>query len=202
MIPAIFINLLVFATLSFFQNAAFTWSSRSRNSNDPAYHRKASWASNGVFYVTNVLLTLYIIKYHTFWMLALQGLVYTLATAEGSVAMMRRLIGKEKGKQKVGNQFTPEEVEVLRRVAAKKDGGGVNNVVVSVNFSTEDQETLRTMAQTFRENFEKVKNIRPHVVRIPEYRNLVPSIPVEELTTANRESFDVPPPFGKDSVGE
>ena len=92
------IMLAVFGAVCFFQNAAFTWSSRSRNSGDPSYHRKASWASNGVYYITNALLTIYIVKTQVWWMLALQGLIYTVMAAEGSVFMMRRLLVREKGK--------------------------------------------------------------------------------------------------------
>lgn len=108
--------LVLFAAVSFVQNAAFTWSSRSRNSNDPAYHRKASWASNGVYYITNALLTLYIVKFQAWYLLLAQGLVYTISTAEGSVLMMKRLLKKESGKRKVGNQFTDYEVQELRRI--------------------------------------------------------------------------------------
>lgn len=92
----------LFGVVSFVQNMAFTWSSRSRNSGDPAYHRRASWASNGVYYITNALLTLYIIKTQIWWMLLLQGLVYTITTAEGSVFMMKFLLKNEKGRRMVG----------------------------------------------------------------------------------------------------
>ncbi len=37
--------------VSFIQNMAFTWTSRSRNSGDPAYHRFAAWSSNGVWFL-------------------------------------------------------------------------------------------------------------------------------------------------------
>lgn len=114
-IPAM---LLLLGISCLFQNAAFTWSSRSRNSGDPDYHRKAAWASNSVYFITNVIATLYIIKFGGLWMLTLQGLVYTITASEGSVFMMKWLLAREKGKQKPGNQFTEEEAEVLKRVAA------------------------------------------------------------------------------------
>ena len=107
-----------------FQNAAFTWSSRSRNSGDPDYHRKAAWASNGVYFITNVITTLYIIRFGGLWMLALQGLVYTATASEGSVYMMKWLIAREKGKQKPGNQFTEEEAEVLKKLVAERTPQG------------------------------------------------------------------------------
>jgi hypothetical protein len=114
----------VFGIVSFLQNAAFTWCSRSRNSGDPDYHRKVSWASNGVCYITNVLLTIYIIKFGGLLMLALQGLVYTVSSAEGSVLMMKRLIAEEKGKQKVGNQFNEQEAIELRELLRQYTAAG------------------------------------------------------------------------------
>jgi len=49
------ILLLLLAAVSFVQNMAFTWSSRSRNSGDPSYHRYAAWGSNGVWFICNML---------------------------------------------------------------------------------------------------------------------------------------------------
>jgi hypothetical protein len=99
-------NLVLIAILAYIQNMAFTWSSRSRNSGDPAYHRKAAWASNGVFFVTNGLLfsvlTPIIRGEVGWWWFVIAGLVYCAATTEGSVYMMRRLIARETGKRKVG----------------------------------------------------------------------------------------------------
>lgn len=115
-LTAIFLYLALFAVICYVQNAAFTWSSRSRNSGDPEYHRKAALASNGVYYLTNALLTLYLIKFHAWYLILVQGVIYTISTAEGSVAMMKRLLKKEAGKRKVGNQFTDYEVQELRRI--------------------------------------------------------------------------------------
>jgi hypothetical protein len=96
--------LIPFGVISFIQNMAFTWSSRSRNSGDPDYHRKASWASNGVYYITNALLTIYIVKQMSHGVLPMlaSGVVYTLTTAEGSVFMMKKLLKAEQGKRMVG----------------------------------------------------------------------------------------------------
>jgi hypothetical protein len=122
-ITGLLLSLIPFAILSYIQNMAFTWSSRSRQSNDPNYHRKASWASNGIYYITNALLTFYIVKTQLWWMLLFQGVVYTLTTAEGSVHMMKVLLKKETGKRKVGNQFTEEQVEILRTRSLFVDTG-------------------------------------------------------------------------------
>jgi hypothetical protein len=115
-IIAVIFMLVVFGIVSFVQNMAFTWSSRSRNSKDPNYHRYASWCSNGVYYLTNALLTLYIVRYQIWWMLVLQGFVYTVTTAEGSVLMMKWLLKKEAGKKKVGNQFDEADEATLRNM--------------------------------------------------------------------------------------
>lgn len=107
-----------FGIISFIQNMAFTASSRSRNSKDPNYHRWCAYASNGVFYVTNALLTVYIIKYGALWQLAIQGVIYTLATAEGSVFMMKEMIKREKGKQTPGF-VSKEDAEQLKVLIAE-----------------------------------------------------------------------------------
>lgn len=95
---------LLFA-VAFVQNMAFTWVSRSRNGGDVNHHRRAAYCSNGVWYVTQVLI------FGTLWQsltsgsygkLALVGLVYCLATTEGSVFMMRKLLKTETGKRRVG----------------------------------------------------------------------------------------------------
>lgn len=117
----VLLYLLGFGVVSFLQNAAFTWPSRSRASGDPNYHRYASWCSNGIYYVTNALLTLYIVKTGGLAALALQGLIYTVVTAEGSVLMMKILLKKETGKRKVGagqdvELFTKAEGAVIREL--------------------------------------------------------------------------------------
>jgi hypothetical protein len=111
--------LAAFGAVSYVQNAAFTWSSRSRNSGDPSYHRRAAYSSNFVYYVTNALMTIYIVNNKQWWALVLQGIVYTISTAEGSVAMMVRLLKKESGKNAVGAgkyaQITKEEWEGVKQ---------------------------------------------------------------------------------------
>jgi hypothetical protein len=114
------LSALLFTTCCLVQNAMFTWSSRSRNSGDPSYHRFAAWASNGIYFVTNALVTLYIIKYSGWLALLVQGTLYTIAASEGSVYMMKKLLKKESGKRVVGNQFTPEEVAALKTFLASK----------------------------------------------------------------------------------
>jgi len=92
-------------TVCYLQNMAFTWSSRSRNSGDPDYHRHAAWASNGVYIVTHSIF-LYLL-YHTFitrdpLLMLATAIVYTVCTTEGSVRMMKILLAKEQGKRQVG----------------------------------------------------------------------------------------------------
>jgi hypothetical protein len=95
----------ILAGVAFVQNMAFTWVSRSRNGGDVAYHRLASWASNGVWFATQLLLYGAVwgaLTTGAWWKVALTGLVYVLATTEGSCLMMRLLLKTETGKRKVG----------------------------------------------------------------------------------------------------
>lgn len=101
------LNLGLLAVVSFVQNMAFTLTSRSRNSADPDYHRYCAWASNGVWFICQVLIVNNIwtaIKDGKWWFVVLAGVVYCAATTEGSVLMMKHLIKNEKGKRRVGAQ--------------------------------------------------------------------------------------------------
>lgn len=92
--------------LGYIQNAAFTWSSRSRNSGDPNYHRYAAWCSNGVWFLMTVTIWNTLWKSLTtpghFLLLLATGVVYTLSTTEGSVHMMKVMLKRETGKRVVG----------------------------------------------------------------------------------------------------
>ena len=95
----------ILACVAFVQNMAFTWVSRSRNGGDVGYHRFASWASNGVWFVTQILLYGAVWSSLTtgqWWKIALTGLVYVAATTEGSCLMMSLLLRRETGKRQVG----------------------------------------------------------------------------------------------------
>ena len=102
------LNLALLAGLSFVQNMAFTAVSRSRNSGDPGYHRRCAYLSNGVWFVTHFLVLrqvweiLEVGLIESWWKLLVVGVVYALATAEGSVTMMKRLLRTERGKRRVG----------------------------------------------------------------------------------------------------
>lgn len=100
------INLVLLIIVAFLQNMAFTWSSRSRNSGDPKYHFFVALLSNGVWFVCNFVLilpeVLKVIENGNYWMLALVGFLYVLATSAGSSVMMKILLKKETGKRKVG----------------------------------------------------------------------------------------------------
>lgn len=100
-----YLLLLPLAALAFLQNMAFTWSSRSRNSGDPDYHRKAAWASNGVWFVTTILVWSQIWATLTTgeWpLIVATGVVYVVSTTEGSVFQMRRMLKKDSGMRAVG----------------------------------------------------------------------------------------------------
>ena len=99
------ITLVLLAIVSFIQNMAFTWTSRSRNSGDPTYHRKAALASNGVWFLCQVLIVKNLwqaINTGNWMFVFIAGLVYVISTAEGSVLMMKILLKKETGKRQVG----------------------------------------------------------------------------------------------------
>lgn len=99
--------LLPLAAFSYLQNMAFTWSGRSRNSGDPAYHRRAAYFSNGVWFITHVFVwgQIWAALTRGDWVLLVAtGAVYALTTTEGSVRMMTILLRKESGARRVGAQ--------------------------------------------------------------------------------------------------
>jgi small-conductance mechanosensitive channel len=111
-LPLPLMLVLLFA-VAFVQNMAFTAVSRSRNSADVQYHRRCAWASNGVWFVTQILLynTLWsALTKGTWWVVALTGLVYVISTTEGSCLMMARMLKKETGKRQVGARAEGERV--------------------------------------------------------------------------------------------
>lgn len=91
--------------VAFVQNMAFTWVSRSRNGGDVGYHRKAAYCSNGIWFVTQLLIQGAVwssLTTGSFWKIALVAIVYIIATSEGSCLAMAKLLKTEKGKQQVG----------------------------------------------------------------------------------------------------
>ena len=106
--------LLALAPVAFIQNMFFTLVSRSRNSQDTDYHRFCAWGSNGVWFVCQVMIVKNIwgAIHAGNWIYAiLAGIVYSLATTEGSVLMMKKLIRDEKGKRRVGANEKIEGLE-------------------------------------------------------------------------------------------
>jgi hypothetical protein len=101
----LYVLLPLLAAAAFVQNMAFTAVSRSRNSADVRYHRRCALASNGVWFTIQVGLFGVLFQALTtgsFVKVALVGLVYVLATTEGSCFMMGRMLKRESGKRKVG----------------------------------------------------------------------------------------------------
>jgi len=106
--------LLALAPVAFIQNMFFTLVSRSRNSQDTDYHRFCAWGSNGVWFVCQVMIVKNIwgaIHAGQWWYAIAAGIVYSLATTEGSVLMMKKLIRDEKGKRRVGASEKLEKME-------------------------------------------------------------------------------------------
>lgn len=98
-------DLFLLAALCVTQNAAFTWSSRSRTSGDPTYHFQAALFSNGLYFCTSLVILKLVAEAvrSGAWAPAVSaGVVYTLATSVGSAWMMRYLLKKEQGKRRVG----------------------------------------------------------------------------------------------------
>lgn len=99
------LTLALLATISFVQNAAFTWVSRSRNSGDVKYHALASVCSNGIWFATNFLIASQVfeaIETGSYWFLAVASIIYVATTTAGSCWMMARLLKTETGKRQVG----------------------------------------------------------------------------------------------------
>lgn len=118
-----FIWLLALAPVAFIQNMFFTLVSRSRNSQDTDYHRYCAWGSNGVWFLCQIMIVKNIwaaINAGQWWYAIMAGIVYSLATTEGSVLMMKRLIATEKGKRRVGAndkiESLEQRVQVLERM--------------------------------------------------------------------------------------
>lgn len=97
--------LAALAAVAFVQNAAFTAVSRSRNSGDVWHHAKWSVASNGVWFITQIIIWSSVwraIEHGAWWLIAAAGAVYVAATTAGSCIMMAHMLKTETGKQKVG----------------------------------------------------------------------------------------------------
>jgi len=107
---------IALAVVSFIQNMAFTFTSRSRNSGDPSYHRKAAWGSNGIWLLNQIFLVKIVwepVMTGDWLSVTIAGIIYVIFTTEGSVFMMKLMLGQievpylskwftEKGARKVG----------------------------------------------------------------------------------------------------
>lgn len=99
------ITVAFIAPVAFVQNMAFTAVSRSRNSGDPAYHRRCAYASNGIWFLCQFFIWSRVwpaFDSGNYIELLPVAVIYLLTTAEGSVMMMKRLLKTETGKRKVG----------------------------------------------------------------------------------------------------
>ena len=120
-------TLLALTIASFMQNMAFTWVSRSRQSGDADYHRYAAWCSNAVWLLAQTFIAANIytpitnmvqqnsLDIQEISKIFFTFLIYAISTTEGSVLMMKALLGKiklpfvgkyliEKGKRQVGKR--------------------------------------------------------------------------------------------------
>jgi hypothetical protein len=97
---------IVWGVVLLLQNASFTWVSRARNSGNVGYHAVASVGSNGIWFLSQIVVVSKItdaIRSHSWGLLAFTGIFYTIFTVIGSVSMHKFLMTKvEKGSRKVG----------------------------------------------------------------------------------------------------
>lgn len=99
------LTMLALFAVSVVQNAAFTAVSRSRNSADVAYHARCSVASNGIWFVCQILIVSTLwkgIETGAWWQIGIAALVYVAATTIGSAWMMAHMLRTESGKRMVG----------------------------------------------------------------------------------------------------
>ena len=124
--------LMALAPVAFIQNMFFTLVSRSRNSQDTDYHRVCAWGSNGVWFICQVMIVKNIwtaIMAGQWWYAIVAGIVYSLATTEGSVLMMKRLIKSEKGKRRVGAN---DKIDALEKRIADLEGTSMQGEIKSL----------------------------------------------------------------------
>lgn len=115
--------LLVFSMLCLVQNFVFTRVSRSRQGADLWHHWRWSIASNGIWYVNQILIWGMIwsaATTGTWWQTAVAGLVYVVSTSLGSVWGMSQALKKETGKQKVGARADDQPKEHLWQICARQ----------------------------------------------------------------------------------
>lgn len=99
-------ELALWAILLFAQNFTFTFVSRARNSASLKRHLTACLLSNGIFYFTQ-LVTLsanldIVTGKHGTKLAVIYGLIYTIATAAGSITSHYWALKTEKGLSRVG----------------------------------------------------------------------------------------------------
>ena len=120
-------TLALLIPIPFVRNMAFTWVSGSRQGGDPDHHRKAAWASNGVWIITQSFIAANVytpiskmvgvgVDFYEVAKIALTFIIYAICTAEGSVFMMKINLGRikklprmfsflvEKGNRQVGKR--------------------------------------------------------------------------------------------------
>ena len=71
------------------------------------HHAKWSAASNGIWFITQILIWTSVwnaVGAGTYWQIGIAAIVYVAATTAGSVLMMAHMLKTEKGKQRVGER--------------------------------------------------------------------------------------------------
>jgi hypothetical protein len=97
---------IVWAVVLLIQNASFTWVSRARNSGNIKYHAIAATGSNGVWFLSQIVVIGKVteaIKGHDISLLVFTAAFYTVFTVIGSIGAHYVLMNHvEKGSRRVG----------------------------------------------------------------------------------------------------
>jgi hypothetical protein len=113
------------AAVLFFQNVAFTFTSRARNSASLNRHLQASIFSNGIWILSNMLMLGPMFEYltgkHGLVSQALTGVLYTVSTVSGSLAAHYLSKKTEQGKNAVGASERYAQIPVEEWTALKQD---------------------------------------------------------------------------------
>jgi hypothetical protein len=97
--------LIPLAIAGFLHNVTKVWTARAQTSADVNWARKATYAVNAAWFLTQVFVFSQlwsILTGQNWYLLAATFVVYTISTSEGAVAMMKWLLQREKGKRRVG----------------------------------------------------------------------------------------------------
>lgn len=142
---------ILWAFVLILQNFAFTFVSRARNSGSLSRHMIAGFFSNGVWFVSQILIFSQLMKIMTgqYGIPAAIGtsLYYTAFTLAGSLLAHKFSLATEKGKSAVGaskkyQQITPEEWQRISTLAEQAYAMSCDGMPVAVSAFKVDGATI------------------------------------------------------------